>query len=73
MSFQKIAILGPGLLGGSIALALRRKCPSVQIGIWARRVEAVEEIRSTGIADIASFDLATVVEKADLIVFCVPI
>ena len=73
MLFSKIAILGPGLLGGSIALALRKKCPGVQIAVWARRDEAVNEVRSAGIADIASSDLATVVHEAGLVVFCVPI
>ena len=73
MLFSKIAILGPGLLGGSIALALRRKCPDVQIALWARREAAIAEISSAKIADTASTDLPTIVQGADLVVFCVPI
>ncbi|MEI8340458.1 MAG: prephenate dehydrogenase/arogenate dehydrogenase family protein [Verrucomicrobiota bacterium] len=73
MIFSKIAILGPGLLGGSIALALRRKCPDARIAVWARREEAVEEVRAAGIADLASTDLASVVKDAGLVIFCVPI
>lgn len=73
MIFSKIAIIGPGLMGGSIALALRRKCPEVRIAVWARRDEAVEEVRAAGVADLASSDLAAVVKDAGLVVFCVPI
>ena len=73
MFFSKITILGPGLLGGSIALALRRKCPDVQIALWARREAAVNEILSAKIADTASTELSTIVQGADLVIFCVPI
>jgi len=73
MNFLKIAILGPGLLGGSLALVLRKKMPGVRIDIWARRQEAVEEIQATGLADIASTELEPVVTGADLVIFCVPI
>ena len=73
MHFSKIAILGPGLLGGSIALALRRKSPGTRIAVWARREEALEGVRAAGIADFASTDPAAVVKEAGLVVFCVPI
>lgn len=73
MTFSKIAILGPGLLGGSIALALRQRHPEVRIAVWARRQEAVDEVRAAAIADVASTSLEAVVKEADLVVFCVPI
>lgn len=73
MQLSQTAIIGPGLLGGSIALALRRKCPDARIAIWARRDEALDGVRAAGIADIASSDLATVVKGSSLVVFCVPI
>jgi prephenate dehydrogenase len=66
-----LAILGPGLLGGSIALAARAR--GHRVALWARRSEAVAEIEARGLADHASTDLRTVVMDADLVVFCVPI
>lgn len=69
---KKIAIIGPGLLGGSLALAVRAKHPECQIALWARRDAAVAEVEAAGIADLASTALAPVVEGADLVVFCVP-
>ena len=69
---KRIAILGPGLIGGSIALALRRLGGS-HVTLWARRPEAVGEVIAAGCADAATADLAAAVEDADLVVLCVPV
>jgi prephenate dehydrogenase len=68
----RLAILGPGLLGGSIALAARR-AGSFHVAAWARRCEAVAELRDRALADVVSTDLHVAVEGADLVVLCVPI
>ncbi len=70
---KEIAILGPGLLGGSLALALRARLPGCRIGLWARRQEAVAEVQASGVADHASTDLNTIVQGADTVILCVPI
>jgi prephenate dehydrogenase len=64
--FQKIAILGGGLLGGSAALALRGKA---DIRLWFRKPEAA---RSSGL-DFATGDLAEAVSGADLVILAVPV
>ncbi|MEI8107717.1 MAG: prephenate dehydrogenase/arogenate dehydrogenase family protein [Verrucomicrobiota bacterium] len=69
---KALAILGPGLLGGSIALAARR-VGGYRIALWARRQEAVAEALAMGIADVVSGDLAEVVGDADLVILCVPV
>lgn len=69
---QRIAIAGPGLLGGSIALALRGR-KEFSTAIWARRPEAVEELKAIAIASYAATNLARVVRDADLIVLCTPV
>jgi cyclohexadieny/prephenate dehydrogenase len=73
MTYPKIAIIGPGLLGGSIALAMRKKQPGTAIAVWARRPEAADEVREKKIADLASTDLEAVVKNASVVIFCVPI
>jgi prephenate dehydrogenase len=70
---RKIAVLGPGLLGGSIALAVQQKMPETRVAIWARRKEAVDELRRNGILGEASSDLEPIVSDAELVIFCVPI
>ena len=69
---KRIAILGPGLLGGSIALALRGK-PGVEVRLWARRVEAVREAIEMSVADLVSDRLEDVVKDADTVVLCMPV
>jgi len=69
---MRLAILGPGLLGGSIALAARQR-GGFHTALWARRAEAVREIQSLEIADRASDQLRPIVSDADFIVLCVPI
>ncbi len=69
---KKVAILGPGLLGGSIALALHAR-DGVSVAMWARRAEAAAEVVEKGVAEFASSDLAEVVRDADVVVFCTPV
>src|SRR5215212_4450977 len=67
-----VAILGAGLLGGSLAPALQRR-KLARVSIWARRQDAVDDVMASGCCDLASVDLAKVVAKADVIVFATPI
>jgi prephenate dehydrogenase len=69
---KRIAILGPGLLGGSIALRLR-ELGGHHVALWARREEAVTEIQARECADEASTDILAVVNGAELVVLCVPV
>jgi prephenate dehydrogenase len=69
----KLAILGPGLLGGSLAGAVRRSSLAGQVSVWARRLEAAQQVRARGWADLASDDVGAVVEGADLIVLATPV
>lgn len=69
---NRVAILGPGLLGGSLALALRERT-GAEIAVWGRRAEAVAEVAESGFADLASVDVREVVEGADMVVLCTPI
>ena len=68
-----LAIVGPGLLGGSLALAVRARAPQCRVSVWARREAAVEEIRTASICDLASTHLREVVQDAEMVVLCVPI
>ncbi len=67
-----LAILGPGLLGGSIALAARAR-GGFRVAMWARRAEAVAEVEELGVADRVSTDLQSIVADAALVVLCMPV
>lgn len=65
--FQQISILGGGLLGGSLALALK---PGACL--WARRDATVQEAKNLGIEG-ATTDLAQAADGCQLLVLAVPV
>ena len=70
--FPHVTILGGGLLGGSLALALDHGTTAPRVKLWARRAEAVASARERGIAG-ATTDIAEAVAAADLVVLAVPV
>ena len=70
---RHLAVLGPGLLGGSLALAARALGLASHVSFWARRPEVVDEILARHLADSASTDLATATRRASLIVLATPV
>ncbi len=70
---QKVTLIGVGLLGGSLGLALRQRKLAGQVVGFVRRPEAVDECEQLGVVDKADTDLWRAVEGADLVVICTPI
>lgn len=69
MSFSRIAILGPGLLGGSVGLAANGA--GYEVILWGRNPERVEVALKIGLE--ATTDLKDAVKEADLIILAVPV
>jgi prephenate dehydrogenase len=71
--FNKITIIGVGLIGGSIGLAVKKhKLAKVVCGV-GRRQASLKNAKRIGAVDIATLDLALGVKDADLIVIATPI
>jgi len=70
--FQRVAVLGTGLIGGSFALAVRKYSPEARI-IGFDRESVLQQARASKIIDEAAADLATVVRGADLVYIALPI
>lgn len=68
-----LAVLSPGLLGGSLALAARADGAALRVSLWGRRQDAIDHILSHGLADTASTDLAEATAGASLIVLATPV
>ena len=68
--FPNITILGGGLLGGSLAMALAGSPHRVRL--WARREETAQAAHQIGIPG-ATTDLADAVRETDLLVLAVPV
>lgn len=73
MLFDKIAIIGVGLIGSSIAQAARLKGLVGQINVATRREETLSEARSINVGDAYFLNAAEAVIDADLVLLCVPI
>ena len=72
MTFQRIAIIGLGLLGGSIGLAVRAKLPGASTSGYDHDPATRQRARERGLADKVCDSAAEAVRDADLVIFCVP-
>jgi len=68
-----VAIVGLGLLGGSLGLALKKAGFSGRIVGYARRDETREQALSTGAIDEGFADVNEAVHAADLVVLATPV
>ena len=72
-SFSIVAIVGVGLIGGSIALAIKRRGGvGTVIGV-GRSATRLAEARRCGIIDEAAGDIAAAARQSDLLIFCTPV
>lgn len=71
--FSPIAVLGPGLLGGSIAKAVQQRMPGCELRLWARRKEPLALAEQLGITRHTGTDIAEIVRGARLIILATPI
>lgn len=66
--FSKVALIGVGLIGSSMAYAMRRAGLAAHIAGYAHRAETRETVRSLGFADSLPDSLSVAVRDADLVV-----
>jgi cyclohexadieny/prephenate dehydrogenase len=71
--FERIALIGIGLIGSSLARVLRRDSPETTIAACARRAETLETVRRLNLADLVTDDPAEAVAGADLVVIATPL
>ena len=71
--FEKLALIGIGLIGSSIARASRLKGLAKTIAISTRRQETLDEARALGLGDIYTMDPIEAVRHADLVILCIPV
>ncbi len=73
MLFRKIALVGVGLLGGSLAMAIRERKLAQTVQGYVRRDASVVECEQAGLMDFATRDLLAAVRGADLVILCTPL
>lgn len=71
--FEKVALIGLGLIGSSIARAIRAHGAALRIVATDASANVLARVRELRIADEATDDAASAVRDADLVILCVPV
>ncbi len=71
--WNKVTLVGVGLLGGSLGLALKQRGLAKRVDGLVRRRASVAECRRLKVVDQATQDPLKAVDNADLVVLCTPI
>lgn len=71
--FERVAVIGVGLIGGSLALAARAAGIFGHVRGVGRNLANLEEAQRRGIVDTFSVDARDAVADADLVVLAVPV
>jgi len=71
--WNKITLVGVGLLGGSLGLAIKRHRLARRVEGYVRRAASIAECKKVGAVDRATLDLVAAVTGADLVILCTPL
>jgi len=71
--FQQITILGPGLLGASLAMAVKERGLAPKIVTWSRRPETRAKCLNRDWCDAVTDTPEEAVTGSDLVILCTPV
>lgn len=71
--YRRAVVVGVGLIGGSVALALREKRLAERVVGVVRAADRVKRVTDCGVVDEATADLAAACTGADLVVVTTPV
>jgi cyclohexadieny/prephenate dehydrogenase len=71
--YKKIALIGIGLIGSSLARIVRREGLAEHVSISSRRSETLDRAKELGLGDSYSTEMAEAVKDADLVIVSVPV
>jgi prephenate dehydrogenase len=71
---ERVAIIGLGLIGGSLGLALKRAgVAEIEISGFSRNPKTASKALSLGVIDKAEAELAAAVERASMVIIATPV
>jgi cyclohexadieny/prephenate dehydrogenase len=70
---KKMAVLGLGLIGGSLSLAAKKYSSIEHVIAWGRNEDSLKHGLELGVIDDYSADLEKVIENVDIIVVATPV
>ena len=71
--FEKLTLIGLGLIGSSIARAAKAHSAVRKLAALDSSPQVLARVRELGIADDASGDIGKALEDADLVILCAPV
>ena len=71
--FKSVAIIGIGLIGSSIARAVRQALPDVHLRAYDADPDVVRRAEHLGLADLVVAEPGLAVSGAELVILCVPV
>ena len=73
MKISRVAIIGLGLIGGSVGLSVREMLPDVATTGWDADADVRARAAERGLAGTVCDTVAEAVREADLVILCVPV
>lgn len=73
MLYRKLTLIGVGLLGGSLGMAVKHRGLAEVVCGYVRRRSSIQECIRAGAVDHATLDLESAVSDADVVVLCTPV
>lgn len=73
MSFSRIALIGVGLIGSSLARAIRCYDDRIHLCLADTNPEIIAEAEALKLGDQYENDIREAVRQADLVIFCIPV
>jgi len=71
--FSKVAIIGIGMIGSSIALNLKRHRLTETLSVCDVNLGYIKQAYEMGLADEYEYDAVQAVEDADIVIICTPV
>ncbi len=71
--YERVALIGLGLIAGSLSLAMKRDGLAGEVVGYARSLETRQTAERIGLVDRVAQSAAQAVEGADLVILCVPV
>ena len=72
--FRRLAIIGVGLIGSSIArIATEKRTLADELVVYDQSVQVLARVKALRIADRVELDIADAVREADCVILCAPV
>ena len=73
LPFARVSIIGMGLIGSSLARAIRANMPTVHLTVTDGDAVVRERVRALDLADDVTDNAGAAVTDAELVILCVPV